>query len=202
MSALVKGLLLGVSIAAPVGPIGILCIRTTLAQGRTYGFVAGLGAATADAVYGTVAAIGLTSVSRFLLGQASAIQAAGALFLLFLAYRTLRSPVAGLQSLERSGKNALRIFASTFALTMTNPMTILSFLGIFAGLNLGPLGSADAAALVGGVFLGSALWWLCLSLTVGMFRRMIGQRVMTGINWCAGCILLAFGLYSLYNVLV
>jgi threonine/homoserine/homoserine lactone efflux protein len=134
-----KGLLLGFSIAAPVGPIGLLCIQRTIANGRRSGLVTGLGAATADGLYGAVAAFGLTTISGFLVGQQIWLRLIGGLFLLYLGSRTFLS-----KSAERAAssihKNLFRDYASTVFLTITNPMTILSFAAVFAGLGLASTG--------------------------------------------------------------
>jgi threonine/homoserine/homoserine lactone efflux protein len=162
---LIRGVLIGLSIAAPIGPIGVLCIRRTLAEGRTSGLVSGLGVACADALYGSVAALGL-SVADALLGQLLWIRLAGGLFLCYLGLRTLaaRPPAEATAAEVRAGRGLLGAFGSTFLLTLANPMTILSFAAIFAGL--GPrtgASGAEALLLVLGVFAGSALWWLILS---------------------------------------
>lgn len=198
MTPLFNGLLLGFSIAAPVGPIGILCLRKTLTQGRSFGFVAGLGAASADAIYGSAAALGLTIISQFLIKYASWVQLVGALFLLFLAYRTFSSPVMHTEDSDISRTDYLRTFVTTFFLTLTNPLTILSFIGIFAGMNLAS-GSVSSVYLIVGVFLGSAAWWLLLSTVVGLLRKMIGSKTMKFINLFSSLILLSFGIYSMYS---
>lgn len=201
MTSLFNGLLLGFSIAAPVGPIGILCLRKTLTQGRSFGFVAGLGAASADAIYGSVAALGLTIISQILIDYASWVQLIGALFLLYLAYRTFSSPVKHTEDSDISRSDYLRTFVTTFFLTLTNPLTILSFIGIFAGLNMAS-GSVSSIYLIVGVFIGSAAWWLLLSTVVGVLREMIGTKTMKLINLFSSLILLSFGIYSMYSAYV
>jgi len=166
-----RGAAIGFSIAAPVGPIGVLCIRRTLADGRAAGFVSGLGAAAADAVYGGIAGFGLTAISSLLLTRQGVLRLIGGAFLCYLGARTFFSrPAPGGTSL--SGAGLTRGFGSTFLLTLTNPTTILSFAAVFAGLGaVGPTrGLGSAVTLVSGVFLGSALWWLTLSLGVGVLR--------------------------------
>src|SRR5262245_23551445 len=169
-SLLLRGLLIGFSIAAPVGPIGVLCIRRTLADGRLAGLVSGLGAATADAFYGCVAAFGLTAVSGFLISQQTWLRLFGGLFLCYLGIRTLlaapaEKPAIATGRRPSPGRGLLAAYTSTFALTVANPATILSFAAIFAGMGAGITSRsyASAALLVSGVFLGSALWWLLLS---------------------------------------
>ena len=196
----VRGLIIGFSIAAPVGPIGVLCIRRTLAEGRVAGLVSGLGAASADAVYGCVAAFGLTFVSDFLVGQTFWLGVVGGAFLCWLGVKTFLSKPSG-QAAPASGGGLSGAYASTFLLTLTNPMTILSFAAIFAGLGLASLRGdrASAGLLVLGVFLGSAAWWLLLSGGVGLFREKFGAGAMQWVNRISGGIITAFGILALLN---
>lgn len=225
----VRGIVIGFSIAAPVGPIGVLCIRRTLADGRASGLLTGLGAATADAVYGAIAALGLTALTDALVGGQMWIRLIGGAFLLYLGVRTFlakpskpatdvmregeRSEGAGGRSgggvPERhggGGSGRMRLagaFASTFVLTLTNPMTILSFVAVFAALGLGtthpdPL---PAASLVLGVFVGSALWWLTLSGAVSLFRSRFDERGLAWVNRISGAVIAAFGLAAVGSLL-
>ena len=196
----VRGLIIGFSIAAPVGPIGVLCIRRTLAEGRVAGLVSGLGAASADAVYGCVAAFGLTFVSDFLVEQTFWLGVVGGAFLCWLGVKTFLSKPSG-QAAPASGGGLSGAYASTFLLTLTNPMTILSFAAIFAGLGLASLRGdrASAGILVLGVFLGSAAWWLLLSGGVGLFREKFGAGAMQWVNRISGGIITAFGILALLN---
>src|SRR5580698_8251112 len=147
MGFLIKGLIVGLSIAAPVGPIGLLCIRRSLAEGRVSGLLSGLGAATADALYGAVAGFGLTAVSSLLIQERFWIGAAGGLFLCYLGVRTFLSRPAQ-QSAGTSRLGLMSAYLSTLALTVTNPMTILSFVAVFAGLGLGAGASYRAATVL------------------------------------------------------
>ena len=194
---LVKGLAVGVSIAAPVGPIGLLCIRRSLEQGRTVGLATGLGAATADALYGCIAAFGLTAISGFLVAEASWLRLGGGAALCWLGARTFLSAPAQREAQAASDGLASAYF-STLLLTLANPMTILSFVAVFAGLGLGAApGYAPAAALVAGVFLGSGLWWLALSAGVARMRHRVSDGWMRAINRLSGVLIVAFGLYAL-----
>jgi threonine/homoserine/homoserine lactone efflux protein len=193
-----KGVTIGFSIAAPVGPIGLLCIRRSLSDGTLAGLLTGLGAATADAAYGCVAGFGLTALSNFLVNQRFWLGLFGGLFLCYLAWRIINSKPP--QSFEPHRSGLLAAFGSTFLLTLSNPMTILSFAAVFAGFGLGSRAQADYAAawrLVAGVFTGSALWWLLLSGGIGLVRQRVGHTVFRGINWISGAVILAFGLYSI-----
>ena len=199
MPFLLKGIFLGFSIAAPVGPIGLLCIRRTLTGGIASGFVSGLGAATADVMYGAMAAFGLSVVTTFLLDHQRFLQAGGGLFLLYLGVTTFRSLPAETAA-AATGQGLLGAYASTLLLTITNPMTILSFAAIFAGLGLGPADSSymAAGALIAGVFIGSLLWWLLLSGAVHFFRQRVEKHQLKRVNQLSGLIIAGFGLYCLW----
>ena len=197
MSLLIKGVIIGFAIAAPVGPIGVLCIRRTLADGRLPGFVSGLGAATADAGYGAVAAFGLTLITDFLMEGASWLRLIGGAFLLFLGIRTFFARPAERAAPVRNG-GLVGAYASTLFLTLTNPTTILSFAAIFVGLGVGSTNDAlSAMLLVLGVFLGSALWWVVLSGTAGLFRAKLSAGGLRWVNRVSGTIIAAFGVLAL-----
>jgi threonine/homoserine/homoserine lactone efflux protein len=201
LSVFLRGLLIGFSIAAPVGPIGLLCIRRTLADGRTVGFVSGLGAATADAFYGAVAGFGLTVVSGALVQGQTPLRLVGGGFLCYLGVRTFLARPA--QEAALAGRRGLLgAYLSTLGLTLTNPSTILSFVAIFAGLGLGGGGSdyAGAGVLVAGVFIGSALWWLILSGTAGALRGRLTPSGLRWVNRLSGVILAGFGVAALVSL--
>jgi threonine/homoserine/homoserine lactone efflux protein len=195
ISFLWHGIIIGFAIAAPVGPIGVLCIRRTLTAGRTAGLVSGLGAATADACYGCIAGFGLTLVSNLLLSRQTGLQLLGGLFLLYLGLKTWFSPPAE-HAAGAGGRGLLNAYTSTFLLTITNPMTIFAFMAIFAGLGLAQTGGnySTAALVVAGVFTGSALWWLLLSGGVSIFRARITPTQLLWINRIAGAVIAGFGL--------
>lgn len=198
---LLQGIVIGFSIAAPVGPIGVLCMRRTLAEGPLCGFVSGLGAATADAVYGAIAGLGLTFVSSVLIAQQMWIRGLGGIFLCWLGVRIFMSQPCQ-EDAALTERSLLGAFASTFLLTLTNPMTILSFGAIFAGLGIGYAQGNYVCAgfLVLGVFLGSALWWLTLSGTVGLVRSRVSPRVLTWLNRIAGSIVTGFGILAIASL--
>jgi len=195
-----KGLILGFAIAAPVGPIGVLCIRRSLADGQLSGFATGLGAATADALYGCVAAFGLTAVSGFLVKQQFWLGLIGGIFLCYLGMRTFFAKARSNEENQKAS-GLLGAYLSTFFLTITNPMTILSFVAVFAGLGLGTSSEYKLASiLVCGVFIGSALWWLLLSGGAALLRSRVGDTFMAVVNRVSGIVIFALGLYSLASV--
>ena len=199
--SLVQGLLIGFSIAAPVGPIGLLCIRRSMTSGRLVGFVSGLGAASADAVYGIIAVSGLSFVTRLLLDHRGWIHGFGGLFLVYLGISTARAPAPANRAPQPGDAATLAgAFTSTFLLTLSNPATILSFIAIFAGLGVissGTSGNTPAALIVIGVFLGSATWWLLLSGIAGWLgsKATVGQLRL--INVLAGALVITLGLWQL-----
>jgi threonine/homoserine/homoserine lactone efflux protein len=195
LSLFLRAFIIGISIAAPVGPIGVLCIRRTLANGRMAGFVSGLGAASADMVYGAVAAFGLTTITGMLVDNAFWLKTIGGLFMLYLGIKTFSEKPAD-QPIHSAQSGLLNMFTSTFLLTITNPMTILAFAAIFAGTMLGKT-TGTPLVMVAGIFAGSATWWLGLSFGVGVLRDRLTQIHMTWINRISGAIIIAFGLYAL-----
>jgi len=198
---LLSGVIIGFSIAAPVGPIGVLCIRRTLSEGRRAGLLTGLGAATADAVYGCIAGFGLIFISTVLVDQQMWLRFFGGLFLCYLGVKTfLAEPVEQVTSIKRH--DLIGAYVSTFFLTLTNPMTILSFVAIFAGLGLasGGGGYISATVLVLGVFLGSALWWFILSGSVGVFRTRFHAHWMQWVNRISSMIIAGFGTLALLSL--
>jgi len=198
-----RGLAIGFAIAAPVGPIGVLCIQRTLALGGGAGLVTGLGAAAADGVYGAVAGFGLTAVSERLIAQRGWIAPAGGVFLCLLGLRTVFAATG--ESARAPGRTASLsgAFGSTFVLTLANPATILSFVAVFAGLGIADTGGRylPATALIAGVFIGSAAWWLLLTGGVGLMRaRLAGGSGARWINRVAGLVLFGFGVAALVGV--
>ncbi|MBP2630203.1 MAG: Lysine exporter protein [Firmicutes bacterium] len=196
-----KGIILGFSIAAPVGPIGVLCIRRTLAKGMLNGFLSGVGTATADAMYGCIAAFGVTVVAAFLIDNQFYLRLVGGLFLLYLGYTTFRSIPA--ETAAKAGdQDLLGAYTSAFFLTLTNPMTIMSFAAVFAGLGIGETGGNYmlVGLVVFGVFIGSMFWWLLLSGIVNVFRTTFDARRLKYVNQFSGFIIAGFGLLSLLTI--
>jgi threonine/homoserine/homoserine lactone efflux protein len=200
---LIKGIIIGFSIAAPVGPIGILCIRRSLQGGMFSGLLTGLGAATADACYGCVAGFGLTFISSLLISQKIWLQLIGGIFLCYLGIGSFYKRDEQQQAANRVQGYWLD-YVSTFFLTLTNPMTIIAFAAIFAGLGIATAadGYASSISLVLGVFTGSALWWIMLTAGVGHFKNKINTTFRKWMHRVSGGILLIFGLWSLSDLLL
>ncbi|MEZ5668452.1 MAG: LysE family transporter [Alphaproteobacteria bacterium] len=199
----IKAVLAGLAIAAPVGPVGVMCVQRTLHDGRLAGLIAGMGAACADAVFGIVAAFGIAAVTDWMLTHRSLLELVGGILLILLAIRvyTKRTSV---QPRRAAPRTHLAAFVSTFVLTITNPITILAFAAVFASLGLG-LDSLDltgAAILVGGVFLGSTLWWIGLAASAGLLRGRVSDSIMRWMNRGSAVLMAAFGAYALYSGLL
>lgn len=202
-SFLLRGLVIGFSIAAPVGPIGVLCIRRTLAEGRLSGFVTGLGAATADAIYGAIAAFGLTFISNLLIHQQGWIRFIGGVFLCYLGIKTFLTSPLSQQNASIKNLTLPSNYASTFFLTLTNPLTILFFTAVFAGLGAGSASRNyfSAGVLVVGLFFGSALWWLFLSSAVGLLGEKLNATGLRWVNRISGMVIIIFGIVALLSLI-
>ena len=197
---LLKGLVLGFSIAAPVGPVGLLCIRRSLTSGRMAGLATGLGAATADAFYGAVAGFGLTGITSFMVGERFWLILPGGLFLCWLGIHIMRSR-PNMSGTRARGPQMHSAYLSALVITLTNPMTILAFVAAFAGLGLAVARDyVTATALVSGVFIGSGIWWLLLSAFAARLRDRFDARWLQRVNWLSGALLLAVGLGALASL--
>ena len=197
---LLKGLAIGFSLAAPVGPIGILCIRRTLAHGSKRGIIIGLSAASADMIYGIVAAFGVTLISEFISQQQHWIRLVGGIFMIILGYHTFFSHPA--TDIVTSGKNGhTRTFVSTFLLTLTNPMTLFAFAAIFAGIGLDQTMGLHGYSifLVAGIFIGSLTWFSLLTIFVHFFHEIITTEGLIIINKVAGSLLTLFGTIAIWS---
>jgi threonine/homoserine/homoserine lactone efflux protein len=199
-SFFLRGFIIGLSVAAVIGPMSILCMQRTLSKGHLYGMVSGLGVATADAVYGSVAAFGLTVIAGVLVSQLGWLRMIGGLFLVYLGIKTALSKPAE-RAAAAHANNYGAAYISTFLLTLTNPLTILSFAAIFAGLGVGGEGTGKsyhtAALVVGGVFSGSALWWCLLTSGISLLRQKFTSRWLLWVNRISGAVLTLFGIVVL-----
>jgi threonine/homoserine/homoserine lactone efflux protein len=193
-----RGLVLGFAIAASVGPISLLVIRRTLAEGQVVGLASGMGVATADATYGAIAAFGLTAVTDVLVDWQRALALVGGAFLLWLGWSTLRTVPRTAAADEGGPRRGLPgAYLTTLGLTLTNPLTILSFAALFVGLGVSGGDIAGATALTLGVFAGSALWWVVLTTVIAAFRTRITPRWLRRVNIVSGLVIGGFGLVAI-----
>ncbi|WP_292368926.1 LysE family translocator [Methanoregula sp. UBA64] len=202
-SVLVAGIIFGFCIAAPVGPIAILCIRRTLACGWRSGIATGLGAATADGVYAGVAAFGLTVVTGLLTGHMTIVSAVGGALLVGLGVRIFLS--APPDTPGTAGEcTLLQDYATTVFLTLTNPMTLISFAGVFAALGIGGLsgGGVPAMLMVLGITAGSIAWWILLVSGTSVLGSRCDSRVLGLVNRVAGVIIVLFGIATFAMIFV
>lgn len=202
ISFFLRGLVIGLSIAATVGPMSTLCIQRTVQKGHLYGLVSGLGIATADGVYGSVAGFGLTVVANFLVSQQVWIRLVGGIFLVYLGISTMLSrPPERAAATQSCASGLLGAYSSTLLLTLTNPLTILSFAAIFAGLGVGASkGVLTATLVVLGVFCGSALWWCMLTWVISRVRGKFTPTWMLWLNRVSGCVIAVFGVIALVSL--
>ncbi len=195
---LIKSVLIGVAIAAPVGPIAILCISRTLKNGLIAGIITGLGVAIADAIYGAVSGFGLTLVSNFLASHQFVIRIIGGLFLCYLGMKIILTATTP-TIITDNNRSLMREFTSAIILTLTNPMTILTFITVFASLGIGSTdsGYGHASMVVLGIFIGSFIWWITLSAICAIMSHKIKIKTMTWINRISGLIIVAFGVLAI-----
>jgi threonine/homoserine/homoserine lactone efflux protein len=199
----IRGLILGFTIAAAVGPISLLVIRRTLAEGRLVGIVSGMGVATADGTYGAIAAFGLTAITDLLVDWRRALGLIGGVVLLWLAWRTFRAVPGEAATAGANGRRGLAgAYLSTLGLTLTNPMTILSFAALFVGLGISGGDAAGAASLTLGVFAGSAAWWVVLVTVVGAFRSRLTPTGLRRVNMASGLLIGAFAVVAIASALL
>ncbi len=209
-----RGFFIGLSIAAPVGPIAVLCIQRTLSKSRFSGLVSGIGAASADMIYGGIAALGLSFVSDFLINQRVWFGLIGGLFLLVLGGKTFTTSLLAIEEdgvrfcitedMNRERLHLLFDYSSTFLLTLSNPMTILAFMAIYAGLGFGIRNASEMTGLwlVVGVFCGSTVWWITLSWVVSLFRnRFLRAQTIQWVNRVSGVVIIAFGIAAIFLVI-
>jgi threonine/homoserine/homoserine lactone efflux protein len=200
MSLFVKGLIVGFCLAAPVGPIAAICVQRTISKRWLSGIVSGLGAAAADAVYGTVAAFGATIISEFLISEHEWLQRVGGVILLLLGARLLLMHPIERKRNGAQNRGLAGDFFSTFVLTLTNPMTFVAFAAIFATMGIGAVRGEPMLTieLVGGVFAGSAAWWIILSTGAFGLRRHFDFRRLVFVNRATGVFVIAVGLVYLF----
>ena len=193
-----KGLAIGAIIAMPFGAVGMLCLQRAIAMGLRVGLLSGMGAAAADAFYGAVAAFGLTFVSDFLAANARALQAAGGAFLVAMGVRLCLAQNAP-KPAEMPKRHYAGAFVSVFLLTLTNPLTVVGFLAIFAGFGLGQIEAraSEASAVVAGVFCGSMVWWAAIAFGGKLLRLRLLSR-MRAIRRVCGAAIVLFGLWAVF----
>ena len=198
---LLKAWMIGIAIAAPVGPIGMLCIKKTLELGIKGALLVGLGAALADSVYGLIAALGLTAISHIMIAGDTYLKLIGGIFLLYLAYKEAKSNPSNKEA-HVNGKNQIKLVGEVFFLTITNPMTILSFVGIFASIGTGSSSTLESIAMVVGIFLGSMTWWCILGATISKIKHKLSKIWCERIKWISCFILGTFGLVAIFSSLM
>lgn len=195
------GIIIGFAIAAPVGPVGVLCAQRTIARGPLAGLVSGLGAAVADSIFGMFAAFGLSIVAQWIIVHQMWVRGVGGIFLLVLGVRLLLHKHLRSEMKPAQSGNGFGYFASTFILTITNPITIISFAGIFAAFGVIERITtlAEGWILVSGVFVGSCLWWVMIAIAAGLFRRALSLDGLRYVDLVSAAIMLAFGSYALVS---
>ncbi|HEX9445208.1 MAG TPA: LysE family transporter [Candidatus Binatia bacterium] len=202
MGLFFKGFIIGMIVAVPIGPIGLLCVNRTLSKGPAYGLASGLGVATADAISGGIVVLGLTLVSTFLIDEQMWLRLIGGLFLCYLGLTIFFTEPSERAAADHE-RNLLSAYASTFLLTFSNPLTLLSFVAIYAGWGVEDLSEHHlmAAVLTAGIFCGSASWWVVLSMGVPVVRLMFTHEGLRWVHRVSGAIIAGFGFIVLLSLL-
>jgi len=198
-SFFVKGFVVGLLVAVPVGPVGVVCVHRLLTRGKLHGLVSGFGAATADAVWAAVVVFGLTLVSNFLTKHEMWFHVVGGIFLCVLGVRTFFSKERT-GSEHNVGLNHIGNYGSAFLITIMNPVVVLAFAAVFAGLEIVSKNHVQMGLLIGGVFAGSAAWWVVLSAAAGIFNKQFNASSLNWLHKVAGVIIIGFGLFVLLNL--
>ncbi|TKG94964.1 LysE family translocator [Puteibacter caeruleilacunae] len=200
---LIKGLILGISVAAPIGPIGIICINRTMNKGYLSGVISGLGIATADLIYGVIAGLGLTIISNLLLEYKLWLQAFGVISLAYFGVKILVKKAADVNGTFSEKRDLLKDYFTTFILTITNPVTILLFVAVFAGLGLANSENSKLAIfmMVSGIFVGSGIWWLFLSGLIVKLKSRISRKLLRRIDVISGLVILGFAVVLMVNLI-
>lgn len=200
-TSLLQGLIVGISIAAPIGPIGVLCIRRTLFYGKLLGFVSGLGIATAHAFYGLLSVFGLSMISHFLAGKHMWLHLLGGVYLCFLGFRMFNRKTVQSDHTSSSTGSLLQSYFSSLLITLTNPVTFLSFTAMFTGIGMMQHASNHIAnwLIVSGVFLSSACWWFVLSYLIGLCRQRLKPQMILWLNRLSGAMIFVFGLFYCFH---
>jgi len=195
---LIGGLMVGLMIAMPVGPVNILCIHRTIEAGWKSGVISGLGAAVADMLYGAVAGFSITLVVQFLVREQFWIRFFGGILLVVIGIWYIFKRPEALDARTEERASAYADWRSTFLLTLTNPTTVLSFIALLAALGMGNSRHWWLTVfLVAGIFCGSMLWWLVLSSIVNFFRGRFNDRVLLSMNRFAGLLICGFGILAI-----
>lgn len=193
-----KAWTIGIAIAAIIGPIGMLCIKKTLELGLRGACLVGLGAAAADSIYGIIAATSLIALSHHLSSHTHTLKILGGLFLLYLSYKEAKSSITIKETKTREASNS-KLVLSVFFLTLSNPLTILSFVGIFASITSGPTSTLESISMIVGIFFGSMTWWLLLGTIITKVKHMIPESWLCRIKWGTCIILFSFSMFSLLD---
>lgn len=202
---LIKGIIVGLVVSIPLGPMGVLCVQRTLNKGKSSGISSGMGIATADAIFALIAGLGISFIIHFLSEQQLIIKIIGGLVIAFIGLRIfIANPVKQLKKHRREGKNLFEDFISILFMALSNPLTVFLYIAIFAGLNLHDVSAGYSSALlvVAGVFVGASISWFTISTVVNYFRAKIRLRRLMWINKIAGITIILFGVCAIFSLFV
>lgn len=202
MEYLLRGVMVGILFGIPVGAVGALVVQRTWSGGIRAGLLTGLGSSAADCCYAAVGVFGLTVLSEFLLHWQGMITALGGVLILGLGLRSLLAPQAETGATQ-AGQGGVRLILTSFAIGITNPAAVLTFLFAFSYFGLfGISGYRDGAATVAGVFLGTFFWWILLSALTGLMKKRAARVSLRSVNRVFSAVLCVFGLVVLARMIL
>ena len=191
LDLLVKGIVIGVVVSAPLGPVGVLCIQRTLNKGRWFGFVTGLGAALSDICYALITGYGMSFMDEFIIKHQTLLQLVGSVMLLCFGIYTFRSnPVKSLRPTSVNRGTYLHNFITAYLVTLSNPLIIFLFIGLFARFSFVMPGSPLGFQLLGflAIVMGALLWWFSITYFVNKVRKQFNVRGIWILNRIIGVV--------------
>lgn len=202
ITALVKGIIVGLGASIPLGPLGVLCVQKTLGNGRNSGFITGLGASVSDTFYAAISLMGLAFIQNLIDENMDWVMFIGGLIIMYIGVKIyLTNPIKQIKQKNKNKKHVEDFFEALF-MTITNPGAIFLILGLFAavGINVGEsVSKSTLIATLWGVFAGSAAWWFALSTTINVFRKRFRIKQLMMINKISGIVIFVLGLISMFN---
>lgn len=202
---LIKGMLIGVVVSAPVGPIGVLCLQRTLNRGKAHGFATGFGAMLSDMIYALIAGFSMSMVIGFIEDHKLALEILGSIVVFFFGLHTYRdNPVAKLKNMETSKGSVVQDFLSSFGLTITNPLVVFLFIGVFSRFSFL---TSDASTLqnvlcISSILVGALVWWLLIVNIADIFRSRFNLRGLVILNKLTGSVLMILSACTLIYTIV
>ena len=194
-------MLIGISVSAPLGPMGAMVIQRTIHKGLPSGIASGGGIAIGDTIYALIAGFGLTFISSFLDSHQVYFRLIGGLILLFMGYKMFSS--TGLQEIKEKRQKKDNLFLDFFSLlllTISNPFTVLVFGAVFTGLNIFSSAESTTTLVVTGIFMGALAWWLVLGFLINTLKGKLNLKAISIVNKVTGLLVVLIGFVAMFSI--